>query len=195
MRKNRTPRGKRPRAKFVVEYDATLPAARGDGKAIRRALCSIIENAIKYTAIGGAIKISAHLASGETSGKTGENPLDFAAPSPNEIAIVVEDTGRGIHPEDIPHLFQKFYRGKKEVPHDETTDGTPDDAMGRAETPGVGLGLYLAKRLISELGGRVEAASEVGRGSSFTIYLAVWNAASDKVDLIDEYHFDEGEPQ
>jgi len=78
------------------------------------------------------------------------------------------------------------------VPHDHTTDGTPDDAMGRAETPGVGLGLYLAKRLISELGGRVEVESEVGRGTCFTIFFAVWNEETDRLDTIDEYGFDEG---
>ncbi|MDQ3711357.1 MAG: PAS domain-containing sensor histidine kinase [Acidobacteriota bacterium] len=192
--------------KFDVEYDATLPPARGDEKAIRRALCSIIENAIKYTAVGGAIAISAKYVyrtatisnSAETSIGTGTTATAFAPEtiaendSFGEIAISIADTGRGIHTEDIPHLFQKFYRGTKPVPHDHTTDGTPDDAMGRAETPGVGLGLYLAKRLIKELGGRIEVESEVGRGSCFTVYLAVWNDATDKIDAIDEYGFDEG---
>ncbi len=77
------------------------------------------------------------------------------------------------------------------MPHDHTTDGTPDDAMGRAETPGVGLGLYLAKRLIKELGGRIEVESEVGRGTTFTVFLAVWNEARDRIDPLDEYGFDE----
>ncbi|MGI9034884.1 MAG: PAS domain-containing sensor histidine kinase [Pyrinomonadaceae bacterium] len=172
---------------FNVKYDEHLPPAAGDEKAIRRALCSIIENAIKYTPIGGAITLSAKCApteSGETKLKLGKNPIE-------EIAIVVKDTGRGIHPEDVPRLFQKFYRGKKTVPHDHTTDGTPDDAAGRAETPGVGLGLYLAKRLIAELGGRITAESEIGRGSTFTVFLPVWDAALE-VDTVDEYGFDEG---
>ncbi len=191
--------------KFEVVCAENLPPARGDAKAIRRALCSIIENAIKYTAIGGAVKLSARLAqSSKPAAENLQNPAVYADTKTNaktkiaeeirhEIAIAVEDTGRGIHAEDIPHLFHKFYRGKKEVPHDDTTDGTPDDAGGRAETPGVGLGLYLAKKLIKELGGRVEVESEVGRGSCFTVYLAVWNDATDEVDLTDEYNFDEGE--
>ena len=196
--------------KFDVEYNKTLPPARGDEKAIRRALCSIIENAIKYTPVGGAIKVSAkHVNQVETLASSAEASLALrpnatttaAAPKSTaetqsacgEIAISVEDTGRGIHHEDIPHLFQKFYRGTKPVPHDQTTGGTPDDAAGRAETPGVGLGLYLAKRLIKELGGRITVESEVGRGSCFTVYLAVWNDATDKVDLIDGYEFDEGD--
>jgi len=193
--------------KFDVEYDTTLPQVRGDEKAIRRALCSIIENAIKYTPVGGAINISTqhvarvvaaqNLNTAEISTTSGA--ATAFAPQPirennsiEEIAISISDTGRGIHHEDIPHLFQKFYRGKKSVPHDHTTDGTPDDAMGRAATPGVGLGLYLAKRLIKELGGRIEIESEVGRGTCFTVFLAVWNDKTDRIDAIDEYGFDEG---
>ncbi|MEP6923688.1 MAG: PAS domain-containing protein [Pyrinomonadaceae bacterium] len=171
---------------FRVDYDESLPSARGDEKAIRRALCSIFENAIKYTSVGGAISVAV---------KQIERVAETAAPNQiiKEICISVSDTGRGIHPEDIPRLFQKFYRGIKPVPHDHTTDGTPDDAMGRAETPGVGLGLYLSKRLIAELGGRITVESEVGRGSCFKIYLMVWNAETDRLDQVDEYGFDEGE--
>lgn len=197
---------------FTVRYDESLPPARGDQKAIRRALCSIIENAIKYTPVGGAITLSAKQitrvvsAASPPTESTAPNQIAAGAaaaavqptaesPAENktieEIAVSVADTGRGIHPEDVPHLFQKFYRGKKAVPHDHTTDGTPDDAAGRAETPGVGLGLYLSKRLIGELGGRITVESEVGRGSTFTIYLAVWNEATDSVDAIDEYGFNE----
>ncbi len=187
--------------KFNVECSENLPAARGDAKAIRRALCSIIENAVKYTAVGGAIEVSARLVKeNQTTIQTDEKSADLKSEesasgndSAAEIAISVSDTGRGIHAEDVPHLFRKFFRGTKEVPHDATTDGTPDDAGGRAATPGVGLGLYLSKKLIEELGGRIEAASEVGRGSRFTIFLKIWNAEIDRVDLIDQYAFDEGE--
>ncbi|MBA4121690.1 MAG: PAS domain-containing protein [Acidobacteria bacterium] len=177
---------------FNVEYDETLPKVRGDEKAMRRALCSIIENAIKYTPFGGAVSITTELVQTK---KRSESPAQKTFAENNiaaEVAIKISDTGRGIHAEDIPRLFRKFYRGKKTVPHDHTTDGTPDDAMGRAETPGVGLGLYLAKRLISELGGRIEAESEVGRGTCFTIFFAVWNDKLDRLDTIDEYGFDEG---
>lgn len=189
--------------KFTVGTVETLPAARGDAKAIRRALCSLIENAIKYTAVGGAIEVSARLVkANQTAIQTDENTIGIGNENSaavtnftDEIAISVSDTGRGIHAEDLPHLFGKFFRGKKEVPHDATTDGTPDDAGGRAATLGVGLGLYLSKKLIEELGGCIEVSSEVGRGSCFTIFLKVWNEETDKVDLIDAYAFDEGERQ
>ncbi len=174
---------------FTVHDDENLPPARGDEKAVRRALCSIIENAIKYTAIGGKITIEAKKVVDETGPiLDGQSHLQT-----ENICIIVSDSGRGIHAEDIPLLFQKFFRGKKTVPHDETTDGTPDDAMGRAETPGVGLGLYLANRLITDLGGHIKVESTVGQGSCFTVCLAVWNEHTDKLDAIDEYGFNEGE--
>ncbi len=179
---------------FDVEYAADLPRARGDEKAIRRALCSIIENAIKYTAHSGSINIAAERVTYVRSDAETDEAATRTSREPkaiDEILVSISDTGRGIHAEDIPHLFQKFYRGKNPVPHDQSLDGTPDDAMGRAETPGVGLGLYLAKRLVTELGGRLEVESTVGRGSCFKIYFAVWNDATDKIDQIDEYGYDE----
>ncbi len=109
--------------------------------------------------------------------------------SGEEIAVIVCDTGRGILPEDIPKLFQKFYRGKKPLA-DTSTDGTPDDAAGKAETPGVGLGLYFAKRLITALDGRITVNSEVGRESCFTIFLPVWDEKLHEKDTLDEYDFD-----
>lgn len=194
---------------FMVERDKELPPIAGDEKAIRRALCTVIENAIKYTPEGGMISVTArHVAhhgiknnDAATDKKLaaelfGDLPvqMNFHAdeqPTGEEIAIIVCDTGRGILPADIPKLFQKFYRGAK--PHaDSSTDGTPDDAAGKAETPGVGLGLYLAKRLITTLDGRITVHSEVGRGSCFTIFLPVWNEKSGVADTVDEYDYDEG---
>jgi len=156
---------------FVVEMGEDLPPVRGDAKALRRALCTMIENAIKYTPEGGAITVSAELASSE------------------EVAVHVADNGRGIRPEDMAHLFEKFFRGKKST--DPTIDGTPDDAV-KPETPGVGLGLYLAERLIRALDGRIEVESVVNRGSRFTVFLPVWDDARHELDEIDEYGFEDG---
>lgn len=194
---------------FMVERDKVLPPIAGDEKAIRRALCTVIENAIKYTPEGGMISVTArHVAHHGIKNNDAATDKKLAAdlfgdlpvqmnfhpdeqPTGEEIAVIICDTGRGILPEDIPKLFQKFYRGAK--PHsDASTDGTPDDAAGKAETPGVGLGLYLAKRLITTLDGRITVNSEVGRGSCFTIFLPVWNEKFDEADAVDEYDYDEG---
>ena len=156
---------------FDIEQGENLPPVRGDAKALRRALCTIIENAIKYTPEGGRITIAAELASAD------------------EVIVHVSDTGRGIRPEDLPHIFDKFYRGTH--PKDPSTDGTPDDAV-KPETPGVGLGLYLAERLIRALEGHIEVGSAPGRGSRFSVYLPVWNDTLHELDDIDEYGFEEG---
>jgi PAS domain S-box-containing protein len=195
-----------------VEYNEDLPLVRGDEKALRRALCAIIENSIKYTPYGGMISVlprfqATKTVDDETANKNGseiENKLeasqltnideaDSARTRDEQVSVTICDTGRGIHETDIPKLFQKFFRGEKPVPHDVTTDGTSDDAAGRAATPGVGLGLYLTKRLIDELGGRIDVHSEVGRGTCFTIYLPIWNEGYHQLDPADEYGFDEGE--
>ena len=196
------------RQTFTVEREENLPPISGDEKAMRRALCTIIENAVKYTPEGGMITVTArrveHLKTGKNDVEAdkkiieeqfGDLPkqMNFSVGrerTGEEIAVIVCDTGRGILPEDIPRIFQKFYRGAKPLA-DSSTDGTPDDAAGKAETPGVGLGLYLAKRLITALGGRITVNSEVGRGSCFSIFLPVWNAETDEIDTFDEYNFDE----
>lgn len=136
---------------FEIETAPDLPLAIGDGSALRRALCSMIENAIKYTPDGGAIKINAS--------KAGENYL----------SIRVTDNGRGIHPDDLPHLFERFYRG-----HLINENGKFSYAQEH-EIPGVGLGLHLAKILIEGMGGRIEVKSAVGQGSAFTIILPLWH--------------------
>ena len=190
-----------------IEKDDDLPKVSGDEKAIRRAFCTIIENAIKYTPEGGMINVTARHITRLGSNTTAETDrriaeklfgdlpkqMDFSEggkPVVEEIAVVICDTGRGILPADIPRLFQKFFRGAKPNA-DAATDGTPDDAAGKAETPGVGLGLYLAKRLINALGGRITVNSEVGRGSCFTVFLPVWMETTHEKDTLDEYGFDE----
>lgn len=193
---------------LTIEKNQALPKVAGDEKAIRRALCTIVENAIKYTPEGGMIAVAARHVErlkiktddAEKDKKLaaemfGDLPkqMDFStaeSSSDEEIAVIICDTGRGILPADVPKLFQKFFRGTK--PHTDTaTDGTPDDAAGKAETPGVGLGLYLAKRLITALDGRITVNSEVGRGSCFTVFLPVWEENTNEKDTLDEYDFDE----
>ncbi|HVF28026.1 MAG TPA: PAS domain-containing protein [Pyrinomonadaceae bacterium] len=178
---------------FKTEVPPDLPDVRGDMKALRRAICAIIENAIKYTPDGGSITLSARevtqtkSAPPEHEGEAGDASVVYSSSEDvkettvdtaggeaiRHIAISVTDTGRGIRPEDLPHIFEKFYRGKSTVPRDETTDGTPDDAPGGDSTPGVGLGLYLALRIAEGHGGRIEVESEPLRGSCFTVYLPV----------------------
>ena len=144
--------GLRPKAQakgleLIFENDR-VNASSGDGHGIKvispptiiyvdldyfnEALGNIIDNAIKYTQQG---QVNVHVVS--------EN---------NRVRIEVADTGIGIPAEDIPHLFQKFYR----VDNSETR-----------EIGGTGLGLYLIKKLTTSMGGNVGVASDYGHGSTF----------------------------
>jgi two-component system OmpR family sensor kinase len=107
----------------------------GDRDAIKQVLLILLDNALKYTPTGGAITLGAAVA-------------DRAA------ALRVRDTGPGITPAALPHIFERFYRS------DESRTGS-----------GAGLGLAIAKELIEAQHGEITVTSEIGKGSTFTITL------------------------
>ena len=127
-----------------------------DPKTIRRVLGNLIENSVKYTPDCGLIVLSAH-------------------GNDNEVIISVADNGRGIPAEDMPVLFDKFHRGKPAPPsaavHNDETDA---DFLEDADMSGVGLGLFLARNVMEQMGGRISVESEIGRGSVFSLHLPVW---------------------
>ena len=139
-----------------IEPVGELPPVCADPKALRRVVSNIIENAIKYTPDGGRIRLSAR-AQGD------------------EVLISVADNGRGIPQEDMPILFDKFYRGRP-APHSEAMRGATTDAefLEDADVSGVGLGLYLGRNVMEQMGGKISVVSEVGRGSDFTLHLPLW---------------------
>lgn len=129
-----------------VEIEPNLPLVRADHSALRRTLCAIAENAIKFTPEEGRIFFRAERVAGE-------------------ILIAIEDTGRGIAEKDLPHIFDKFYRGKN-------AGGAKASAE---EVPGIGLGLNLAQTLIEGMNGTIEVKSHPEEGSKFTVRLPAWS--------------------
>jgi signal transduction histidine kinase len=115
-----------------------------DANALRRVLCSLVENSIKYTPDGGAIRLSAKR-------------------EHHEVVTRISDTGCGIETSDIPHVFDKFFRGRP------STNGNGDSPG--LKTPGVGLGLYLARMIIDELGGKISVESSSDRGTTLAVKL------------------------
>jgi signal transduction histidine kinase len=142
-----------------ISLPAEVPHVLADREALRRVVCSLIENAIKYTQEGGRITVGAR-----------------AALEPGSAEIIVRDTGVGILPEDLPHVFKKFFRGRPAAsPSGES--GPAGFSSEYGEAPGVGLGLYLARSIVGRMGGSISAESpppgEV-RGTAFTVLLPAW---------------------
>lgn len=103
---------------------------------MRQALANLLDNAVKYTASGGRVDVSA--------GPAGDA----------HVAIAVADTGMGIPPDELPHIWSRLYRGDK----------------SRASR-GLGLGLSLVKAIVEAHGGEAAVGSTVGAGSRFEIRL------------------------
>jgi len=110
-----------------------------DVSKIGRVLANLTGNALRHTPRGGRVALRATRADGE-------------------IRVSVCDTGEGIRPEDLPHLFERFYRGEK---------------SRSRETGGAGLGLAIAKGIVEAHGGRIWAENLSGQGACFMFTLAV----------------------
>jgi signal transduction histidine kinase len=155
--KSETRSAEKRRHDLRLDPNLEVPPVCADPKELRRVLSNIVENAIKYTPDGGSIVLSALQQDGQ-------------------VAINVADNGRGIPPEDMPILFDKFHRGRP-APHSEAMRGATTDAefLEDADVSGVGLGLYLARNVMEQMGGRITVESQVGQGSTFKLHLPVWH--------------------
>jgi len=122
-----------------LEMPDDLPPVNIDWQRVNEVLHNILENAVAHTRKGGTIKIGA-----SQKGKW--------------VDVSVSDTGEGIPAEDLPHIFERFYR--------------VDKSRARA-TGGSGLGLTIAKRLIEAHGGMIVVQSKLGEGSRFSFTLPV----------------------
>jgi two-component system phosphate regulon sensor histidine kinase PhoR len=114
-----------------------LACLKADPFRLEQVFTNLLENALKYTSEGGRISIAASQVDGQTH-------------------IAVSDTGIGIPPADLPHIFERFYRVEK--------------ARSR-EKGGTGLGLSIVKHIVGMHGGKVEAHSEMGKGTTISIIL------------------------
>lgn len=121
--------------------------AMADPNALRRVLCSLVENSIKYTPDGGCIRLSAES-------------------QEEKVVIRISDNGCGIEATDVPNVFEKFYRGRP------STSIANGDSPG-TETPGIGLGLYLARTIVKEFGGSINIEASNDRGTIVAIQLPI----------------------
>ena len=122
-----------------IDLPDKLPAVNIDSHRIGQVLRNLLENAVAHTTKGDAITVT-------------------ATQRGSWIEVSVVNTGEGIPADDLPNIFERFYR--------------VDKSRARA-TGGSGLGLTIAKRLVEAHGGKIEAQSEPGKGSRFTFTLPV----------------------
>ncbi len=129
------PRFKKAGIALEIAFEDKLPIVQADASHLRRAFGNLLENALKYSSSGTTVTLNS-----EDRG--------------NEVLVRVEDQGVGIPPEELPFIFDMFYRA-------------------RGQEPGMGHGLGLAgvEAIVKGHGGRVMVASEVGTGSVFTVAL------------------------
>lgn len=104
---------------------------------LREAIGNLVKNALDHTKPGDKVEVT-------------------WAEQTAMIQIIVQDNGNGIHPEDLPHIFKRFYRSKF-----------------AADTRGIGLGLPLAKAVVEAHGGTIEVESDLGLGTRFTLYFLI----------------------
>jgi PAS domain S-box-containing protein len=120
-----------------LEVAEGLPEVWADPDRLERVVTNLLSNALKYSEPETPIRVAATRVDGS-------------------VQLSVSDEGAGIAPEDLPQLFERFYR-----------------ASGSQKTEGLGLGLYITRMLVEAMGGRIWVESEIGKGSCFSFTLPV----------------------
>lgn len=148
--------------KLVTEIPGNLPPVSANNRALQEVLSNLIDNALKYSEPGNKIYIKVDNQTQEANG-TKQHRLPA-------LAVAVSDTGLGIPPQDLEHLFERHYRGEK----------------AETEIPGTGLGLAIARDLVHQMQGEIEVYSPLNpewlpsveshlfpsdRGTTFVVWL------------------------
>ncbi len=121
---------------LTCEVAEQMPLVLAQPEQLSRAVTNVVANAVKYTR-SGTVQVKTEITDGR-------------------VGISVTDTGIGIAPEDVPHLFERFYRGKQ---------------VAQSAIPGTGLGLAIVKEIVEAHGGTVEVESQLDVGSTFRLWL------------------------
>ncbi len=125
-----------------------LPRASADPLRLEQVIANLLVNAMNYTGAGGQVNLTTAEQSDEEQ---------------RWITITVADSGPGIAPKDLPHVFERFYRGE----------------VGRKSgAPGTGLGLAICHEIMTKMGGHIAVESQPGQGARFTVWLKPFEAAS-----------------
>jgi len=132
-------------ARIEFSITSNAPPVYADEERALQVLNELVTNAIKFSPPGTTIRLAAH-------------PAGVNAEGVSEVSFMVEDQGRGIAPEKLERIFERFQQG---------------DASDSRDLGGTGLGLALCRSIVEQHGGRIWAESEVGKGSRFLFTLPV----------------------
>ncbi|HZJ99186.1 MAG TPA: HAMP domain-containing sensor histidine kinase, partial [Tissierellaceae bacterium] len=135
MEKQFIPRAKNNEIELLVDIGEDVEFFLGDENRIKQLLLNLLDNAVKFTPIGGKVFLDAHV-------------------KDDNLILKVEDTGIGIPEEDLPHVKEKFYKGKHSKSHS-------------------GIGLSICQEIVSLCGGSLEIESEVNKGTSVRVILPI----------------------
>jgi two-component system OmpR family sensor kinase/two-component system sensor histidine kinase BaeS len=133
---------------LAVDAPDDLPALDADPQRLAQVLANLVANALRYTPEGGSITLGAH-----TAGQEGADV----------VVLEVRDTGAGIPADDLPHVFDRFYRA---------------DRSRARSSGGTGLGLAIARQIVLSHGGTIQASSTEGQGTTMTITLPLEGSAA-----------------
>ncbi|HSJ56591.1 MAG TPA: HAMP domain-containing sensor histidine kinase [Anaerolineae bacterium] len=131
------------RVEVVADVPASLPRALADEARLEQVLGNLLRNAVRHTLPGGIVIVTASQEDGR-------------------VRIEVRDTGEGIPPEELPHIWERFYRGERRL------ESLPAGAEAKS---GAGLGLALVKDLTEAMAGTVAVESSLGQGTCFAVSL------------------------
>lgn len=143
--------------RLSAEVSEELPAVYADPQRVQQVLVNLLDNAIKFTPSGGAVRLGA-----KASKETGPSGTAF-------LEVSVSDTGCGIAPEDHERVFQQLYQVDKNIDQ---------------KRMGLGLGLYISRDFVARMGGRIWVESRFGEGSTFSFTLPVYCAEHAVVSLV-----------
>jgi signal transduction histidine kinase len=147
----RSAAGAERRVSLLAEADPSLPAVLADRQRLAQVIANLVRNAVRHTPEGGLVAVR-------------------ATRRDERLAVVsVEDTGEGIPPDELEHVFERFYRA----------DPSRDRRSG-----GAGLGLAIVRELVVAMGGDVSAESTVGEGSRFSFTLPLAQEEAHQPNLI-----------
>jgi two-component system phosphate regulon sensor histidine kinase PhoR len=133
-------RAERQGLRLTLQVAPGLPPITGDAERLERVAVNLIQNALNFTPAGGSINVSACREDGA-------------------VTVRVRDTGVGIAPEDLPRIFERFYKADR-------VRGPKDAGLAGG---GTGLGLAIVKHTVEAHGGRVSVESRMGEGATFTV--------------------------